>query len=404
MNNIRVSILSYVPLLSMFILMLGSGLFGTLVSLRLKIDGEADLAIGIITSVFYLGMFIGSVQLTSILTKVGHIRSFAGFTAVFAVSILATGMKQDIYLWALARFFSGYSLAGLYIAVESWILGLSNKGNRGRFLALYMVALYGGSAAGQFFLNPAHMHDITPFCIAAILSILSIIPVTVMMSKAPAIKSSKHLPFLKLYKISPTGVIGCVISGIIIASVYGLMPAYFKGAGYEVKDISMLMFYAICGGVLLQYPLGYISDLIDKRLILLFLCLLGVGACSALIGCAFFAQTHFTLMLIITFIFGGIIFSIYPVCMSHLCDYITSKSIIEATKGLMIAYGIGSVSGPLIISYAMNLFVSFATVLLSFATLIAIRLVQSRKAIHATANNMKVTPESTYILPSKTKK
>ncbi len=189
-----------------------------------------------------------------------------------------------------------------------------------------------------------------------------------------------------------------------------MMPAYFKGIGYSVRESSILMFYAICGGVLLQYPFGHISDFIDKRILLLLMCILGASICSAMIGYNYFSQNNIILLSAITFVFGGLIFSIYPVCMSHLCDYIGDHSIIEATKGLIIAYGIGSVTGPLVISFAMGiygadaLFVSFIIVMSSFAAIITFRLFQSKKTIHATALNITGTPESTYITPSKKSK
>lgn len=400
-----ITLRSLVPLLSIMILMLGNGLYTTLISLRLKAAGGSDILIGAITSIYYLGMLIGSFNLSSVIMKIGHIRSFAGFASVLAVSTIMPGMSDNIILWFASRLVAGYSLAGLYISTESWLIDISNKDNRGKYLAVYMIMLYMGQSLGQLFLNLTDYQTITPFCIASILTMLAIIPVAIVASHAPHIEKAKALSFKELYKISPTGVIGCGISGVLIASLYGLLPVYLKATGYSIDDIALLVAITIAGGVILQYPLGHISDLIDRRLVLVALCFVAVSISIALVISGQFFENKFLITSILFFILGGLIFTIYPICMNHTCDFIDPSHVIGAAQGMLLSYGIGSVIGPMIIAYFMDvvgaygLFISFAIFILGLGFFTIIRMIESRKAIEATKRLFKPDPRTTPISP-----
>ena len=403
MKVLRISLPLIIPLVSACLLMLGNGLYNTLVSLRLKTSGESDVLIGLLTSVYYLGMFIGSFNLSSVITRIGHIRSFAAFAAVLAVSTIVTGMKQDILLWVITRFIGGYSLAGLYITIESWLLNMSSKSTRGKYVALYMITLYGGQAGGQFFLSITDYQSILPFCWATILTMVAIVPISMMVSSGPQIEEPQALGFKELYKVSPTGIIGCIASGILIASIYGLLPVYFKNMGFSIDNVATLIAVTIFGGVVLQYPLGYISDIIDRRIVLISLCALGVIMCIAMVASSYFLQQNVLPLAIIAFVFGGLVFSIYPICMSHTCDFIKPNNIIEATQGMLLAYGIGSVLGPIVISYFMGLggpqglFISFAIAILIFGIFVTLRVLRSKKTIEATPERFVSDPRTTPI-------
>ncbi len=390
----KITLPAVIPLFSTAFLMLGNGLYNTLIPLRLKAEGDLDVVIGIITSVFYLGMFIGSFNLSTVITRIGHIRAFAAFAAVLAISTIITGMKQNVSLWMVTRFIGGYSLAGLYITIESWMLNMSTNKTRGKYLALYMIILYGGQAGGQLFLNVSEYSTIMPFCIATILTMTAIVPISIMISSAPQIEEPQALNFKELYRISPTGVIGCVLSGVLLASIYGLLPVYFRNMGFNINDVAILMSLTIFGGVILQYPFGHLSDIIDRRLVLIGLCVVSFVSCIFMILFMQFFERQLMIFGVITFIFGGLLFSMYPISMTHACDYVKPNHIVEATQGMLLAYGIGSVIGPTTIAYFMKsfknqgLFVSFACVVSCFAVYSIIRVIKSKKAIEATPQTM----------------
>lgn len=402
MRALRFTLPLFIPLISTCLLMLGNGFYSTLISLRLKAAGESDIIIGLLTSVYYLGMLIGSFNLSSVITKIGHIRSFSAFAAVLAVSTIIPGMKQDLILWTIARAIGGYSLAGLYITIESWLLNMSNKHTRGKYIALYMIMLYGGQAGGQLLLGVTDYKTIFPFCLATILIMVAIVPISLMVSSGPQIEEPQSLGFKELYKISPTGIVGCAISGILIASIYGLLPVYLKDIGFDIDSIGALIAVTLFGGVILQYPLGYVSDILDRRIVLVSLCLLGILVCVAMVLASYFLQKNLLFFGLITFIFGGLTFAIYPISMSHTCDFVKTNHIIEATQGMLLAYGIGSVIGPIVTSFFMaaghqGFFLSFVVVMLIFGTFTTLRMIKGTKTIEATEDNFVSVPHTTPI-------
>lgn len=396
---------SIVPLLSIMILMLGNGLYTTIISLRLKDAGESDVLIGAITSIYYLGMLVGSFNLSSVIMKIGHIRSFAGFASVLAVATIMPGMSDNIVLWFASRLVAGYSLAGLYISTESWLIDISNNDNRGRYMAVYMIMLYMGQSAGQLFLNITDYKTMMPFCVASTLTVIAIIPIAIVASHAPRLEKVKALSFKELYKISPTGVIGCGISGVLIASLYGLLPVSLKTLGYSVDDIALLVAIVIAGGVILQYPLGHVSDFIDRRVVLIALCFFAIAVSIALIIFGQFFSNNFLITSILFFTLGGLVFTIYPICMNHTCDFINPSHVISAAQGMLLSYGIGSVIGPIVIAYCMDLmgayglFMAFTIFILFLCLFTIIRIVESKKAIEATNRLFKSDPCTTPISP-----
>lgn len=361
------------PLISLFIIVLGNGLFNTLVAVRLELDGASNWVIGAVSAAFYGGVVLGSFLAGSFVARVGHIRSFATFAAITAVVSIIPGLFNDGYLWILLRFINGYSIAGLYIVVESWLLASATLKNRGKILAIYMTALYAGQGAGQFLLNLSNPETLTLFCLVGILSCLSIIPVCITYRASPPIEESTSLSVTKLYQITPTGTIGCFTSGLVLGAVYGLLPLFTSQFQFTLQEISFTMGMTIFGGMLLQYPVGHLSDLFNRRHALLFITIATLILSVLMMISAFFSHTLF---IGLAFIFGGFAFTLYPLSLSYACDYIDNKKIVAATSGLLLAYGIGATLGPLVAPAFINflgpigLFIYFCVITALFATVI----------------------------------
>jgi len=362
--------------------MLGTGLIGTLVPLKLKAEGYDDLIIGIIGSLYYLGMFVGSINVIHFLNRIGASKTFITTGMVLALITFIPGMKLDLYLWAICRFISGYNLAWIYIIIESWILNISGSHNRGKNLAIYMVVLYLGQSLGQLFLRIMDLNSVTPFIVASSLILVSVVPVLWIKNSIPTIKVPRTLGFYKLYKISSSGIMGCVVSGIVLSSIYSLLPLYFRENGYDATVIATIMALVIAGGVVLQYPLGMISDRVDRRSVLIYMCIAGIFISLAMIFLSRFEIHDELVIYAAIFAFGGIIFSIYPVSLNHTCDHIEHRHIVEATQGMMLAYGIGSAIGPVCISVVMGevgpngIFYSFIFILAMLSVFMVVRRVK----------------------------
>lgn len=335
------------PLLSMFFLMNGVGLFSTFIPIRLEMQSVSSWDIGLITSAYYFGMALGAFKNANFILRVGHIRAYAAFASLTAVVILSQGLFYHLWFWVALRVICGYCIAGLYIVVESWLLGQSTTKTRGQFLALYMIALYGASASGQFLLKTFSMENLTPFAIATILASLSVIPLAITKVKNPTIEEPSALTLPRLYKLSPTGIVSCICSGLLVSSVLGLLPVYTQNTFDSVSQTASIMFFLIAGGTVLQYPIGRLSDMFDRRLMLIALCIVLFAISFYIILIPSLSANN---LYLIIFIFGGASFAVYPVGISHTCDILEPNDIVSATQGLMLAYGIGAVFGPVFAS------------------------------------------------------
>lgn len=341
------------PFLSLILMMLGSGLFNTFTSIRLEIAGYSTEAIGGVTSALYVGILIGSLYLGRWIGKVGHVRALITFSGISACLAMAQAIWIDAFYWSLIRFLSGICMAGIFIVIESWLLIQSPLRMRGRILSVYLAVFYGALSAGQFLINIAPLNTIYPFCIASTLFAASLLPVFLQHNTAPKIEDSERLSLLELFNISPLGFFGGVISGMLLAAVYGLVPVYAKEIGMDISQIGTLMAVIIFGGLVFQWPLGVWADRGDRRRVLNTSAFL---ASLTAIMIAFIPHQFAFTFLILSWFFGGFSFTIYPLSMAFTCEKIDQDQIVSATGGFVLAYGIGAIAGPLLAPIAMSIF------------------------------------------------
>lgn len=339
------------PLISLVILILGNSLMTTLLTVKLSQLGESSIMIGAVSAAYYGGLVLGSFKIEPFITRVGHIRAYAAFASTLAVVSILHGLWINAWAWILLRLIAGYSIAGLFVVIESWLLACSSIQTRGQVLAIYMTALYAGQAAGQLLLNVSDINTLVPFCLITMLCSLSVIPLSITYIKSPPLDEPSVLNFFKLYKISPTGVISSFSSGLVLGAIYGLLPLAMSQLGYITKDIGWLMSLTILGGTLLQYPIGRISDRYDRRHVLMVICWLTL---ITSLGLVVLGGNLKFLFAVFIFILGGFTFVLYPLAISHACDYLPPQDIVAATGGLLLAYGIGATLGPLIAPVFMH--------------------------------------------------
>ena len=340
------------PLLSLFLFMLSNGLFMTLVGLRLHLEGFSPLYVGLIGSGFYAGLFFGSFRIESFISRVGHIRAFSAFASFLAVLCCLHGFFVNVWFWLLLRVLSGFCTAGLFIVIESWLMVMSTKINRGRVLAIYMVVLYAGQAIGQFLIQVADPKTLMLFAIAAMLCSLAVIPLAMTKSRSPQIEELSTMDLKKLYQQTASGMMGCLCGGLILGGLYSLLPLYIIQRTHNNAHISLLMAIVIFGGMAIQYPIGKISDIIERRKILMALNIASI--ITAII--VMFTISQLWLACIVLFIFGGATFTIYPVSISYACDSMQTKDLTAGTQALLLAYSLGATIGPLIGPLYMHLF------------------------------------------------
>ncbi len=333
-----------VPLISLFIFVLGNGFFSTLIAYNMTLNGEPALFIGAMTGVMYAGLVLGSFRIEKFITRVGHIRAYSTFSAVIAVISLLHGMFYNVYFWLVLRFIYGFAAAGIYVVIESWLLCKSTPVNRGQVLSIYMVCFYAAQAFGQFFLNLGNTQELFIYAIASMMASLSIIPLAMSHVRTPQIEEPSTLGFRELIQQASSGFIGCFSGGLIMAGIYALMPTFLSGLAFTKQEVAKYMFAVIIGGMLLQYPVGKLSDLFERRLVL-------IGIAFATIIICLLINLHVRLnglLFIWLMLFGGLTFTIYPISISHACDSLAQKDIVAGTQGLLLAYSIGAMLGPFI--------------------------------------------------------
>lgn len=335
------------PLSAIVIMMMGNAFFVSFVSLHLTELGYQESVVGLLHSLYYGGMLLGAMAVERLIARVGHIRAYAAFCAVGTACIIALGLSADIYVWAFARFGLGFCVAMYFVIVESWFLSESTEETRGTILSLYMIALYVSQAASQFILPMLDLSSLEPYFWSALLIVLSQVPLTLTLSPAPHIHEGSRQTLRRLARRSPFGFTGCLIAGLILSALYSFVPVYAQEQGLSV---SALLSTCILGGVILQWPLGRLSDIVDRRQILLGVAITTSIPCLGILAFGSSEQLIYTLM----FLLGGLAFTLYPLSITQVCDRLQSSDITKATGVLLVVYGIGAMLGPLASSFFVD--------------------------------------------------
>lgn len=338
------------PMLSLFLLTIGASLITTAQSVILTDRHYPSFVIGLITAANYFGFVYAAFRAESFIVRVGHIRAYAYFAALIAVVTIIQGLFVNPWLWFLLRLIAGYCSAGLFIVIESWLLNKSSESIRGRVLGFYMLIYYGAQAIGQMFLHLGIEDVLRLFVFATLTSVLSIVPLAMTWLVSPQIEKPSTLNLRALYRLSPSGVIGCLFSGLLIGPIYGLLPVFivnYVGDNY----VARLMMLTILGGMIFQYPLGKLSDRLDRRFVILLAFFIALLVALALL---YFQLSLWSITLSL-FVIGGMCFAVYPLSMSHACDVLANDDMVAAAQGLVLANSFGMIIGPLIASLAMNI-------------------------------------------------
>ncbi|PWC75327.1 MFS transporter [Azospirillum sp. TSH64] len=340
-------------LLAVFLMMGGTGALTTIVSVRLDAAGAPPILLGALTAAYYLGVTVGSTQAFRLVAQVGHIRAFSASATVLVAASLGHTLGSDPAAWITLRFVEGCCMAGLFVCIESWLNQSATSATRGQILALYMIALYGAQGVGQYLMVIDDPHGFKQFVIVSILVSLALVPVALSRKAPPLLQKLESIRIGHLYRASPLGFAGTVISGLVVGAFYGLGPVYVRHLGYDLGQSATFISAAIIGGMLLQWPFGKLSDLIDRRLVLV-----GLFAVLAVIsiGMTMLPQGRFGPLLAGISLFGGIIFAIYPICVSHTNDFLTPAEMVPASGGMVLGFSMGAIAGPFLASLVMAVF------------------------------------------------
>jgi MFS family permease len=338
-------------LLGMGVLMLGAGLQGTLLGLRATLAGFPTYIIGVVMSSYFVGYMVGSVAAPKLVQQVGHVRVFAALSALASVAILIQGAFVTPLVWAVMRTASGFCFAGIYVVAESWLNDRAGNHNRGALLSCYMLILYSGLGSGQFLLMLADPRGTQLFMLVAGLISLALVPLALTAQRAPEFIVPEPINLRTLYRSSPLGVAGVMVSGVITGSIFGMGPVYAKLVGLDTTQIATFMAVGIYAAVFTQLPIGRMSDRVDRRTVLIAICAL---AALAALGALLFGGHSLPVLLCMTTVFGGLALAVYSLALAHVNDHLTPTQMVAASSSVVLLNGAGAVCGPIAIALLMD--------------------------------------------------
>ncbi|MBT4518919.1 MAG: MFS transporter [Halieaceae bacterium] len=367
-------------LLGIAILNIGSGALMAIIGVRLAATGTSSLTIGFITSAYYFGLLVGSLFGARVIDRVGHIRAFVVYAAIGALSVLLlVFVGESLAAWLLLRMIAGYGTAGLTMIAESWLNHRATNATRGRVLSVYIIVMNGAFATGPLLLNAGDPVGSGLIVASGILFIAALLPVAMTRTGNPEMGEQKRFGLGKLFALSPLGVIGAVAVGLVESAVFGLGAVYGDAIGLNAVRISIFLAVTLGGVLILQYPLGVLSDRYDREKLILIIAL--VSALAALVV-ALVPTLGFGHLLVLAFFVGGLASPLYPLCVAEANDWLEVDELVPAGASLVLAYSLGATLGPLVGSLSManfgpgGLFAFAAVVLFALAAFALYQIVE----------------------------
>ena len=332
-------------------LMTGLGLLNTYLGLRLSMEGVSNQVTGLTLTAYFMGLTAGAFFCRPMIRRVGHIRAYTAFAAVVTGITMCHGLYISPLFWAVLRFLTGVANIGLYTAIESWLNECADEGGRGRVFSIYMVVTYLGGTVGQKLLDVGDVNTQTLFLVAGAFIVFSIIPVSTTRGIHPQLPKKESLSLSTICRKAPMGLMGCFAAGFMQSGFYTMGPVFAHQIDLDVSQLSWFMSMVLLGGLLLQWPVGMISDRTDRSLVLP-----GLGVLIALVaaGIVYFKGLSFYVLMGGSALFGGFLFTLYPVAVARGHDLFDAEDVVKVSSVLLLAYGLGSILGPMTVSSVMT--------------------------------------------------
>ena len=334
------------------IICLAHGLQGTLIGVRSVLEGFSYISTGLIVAGYYVGYLTGSVVIPIFLKRVGHIRVFAALASLASIAILLHTVFLDPYSWFFIRILTGVSLSGIYIIMESWLNDKSTNETRGKLLSIYMIITFVFVGLGQLLLNISDPAKVDLFILVSILLSFALLPILLTNTEQPNTTDTKSFSLAEFYAISPLGFVGALFTGLAHSAVFGYGAVYATAKGLSVLEVSIFMIIITSFGALSQWPVGYLSDRMDRRLILIGVTFIASGLCVLIVGSSYISLTLF---FILTAIYSCMSLPMYSLAIAHTNDFLQQNEIVAASSAFAKLLGIGSILGPLMVSSMMSL-------------------------------------------------
>jgi MFS family permease len=337
-------------LLGMCLLMVGNGLQGTLLGVRGEIEGFTTFQMSFVMSAYFIGFLGGSKLAPDLIRRVGHVRVFAALASfISAVMIMYPAFANPI-AWFAGRVIIGFCFSGVYVTAESWLNNASDNHNRGKALSLYMIVQMVGVVSAQGLLLVGDPSGYETFVLASVVISISFGPILLSISPTPAFDTAKPMSLRRIMEISPLGCVGMFLLGGVFSAQFGMSAVYGAEAGMSLGQISAFVATFYIGALLLQFPLGWLSDRTDRRFLIMGVA--AIGGAGALAG--MMLGDNFQLLLVAAFVTGGMTNPLYSLLIAHTNDYLEHDDMAAAAGGLVFINGLGAIAGPLLTGWLMS--------------------------------------------------
>ena len=337
-------------LIGIVLIMLGNGMHFTLIGLRGGIESFSATELAIITSGYFVGFLSGARLTPSLIRRVGHVRVFAALGSFMSAGLISFPLLAEPWAWTLLRLLIGFCMSGVYVTAESWLNDTSTNETRGKVLSAYMISQTIGIIGAQGLLNLGDPATSVLFIGASILVSISFAPILLTVSRAPTTDVTRPMPLRALFSGSPLGTIGIFLLGSVYATQSGMGAVFGTLIGMTAAEISLFIAMLFAGALVLQYPIGWLSDRVDRRLVIF--AVSAIGALSCLFG--WIAGGGLVPLLVAAFLAGGMTTPLYALFLAHTNDFLSAEDMPAASGGLVFTFGLGAIIGPLVTGWAMQ--------------------------------------------------
>ena len=340
---------SWALFLGIFMLMVGNGLQGTLLGLRGEVEGFSTFAMSIIMSAYFGGFLISSRVVPKFIQRVGHVRVFAALGSMISAVLILYPALVEPWAWFLGRVVIGFCYCGVYITAESWLNDSSSNEDRGKALSLYMIIQMAGIVLAQYILLLGDISGYILFIIPSILVSLSFAPILLSVRPTPMTESAKPMSIRGLIDASPLACFGLFMLGGVFAAQFGMFAVYGSQQDLSVPQISLMISTLYVAAVVCQYPIGWLSDRMDRRILIMAAAALGGLACFLPI-----LFDGFYWILAASFLTGATANPLYALLIAYANDYLDREDMSSAAGGLLFVNGVGAIMGPLILGWMLE--------------------------------------------------
>ena len=339
-------------LLGMGLLMVGNGMQSTLLGVRGQIENFGTFEMSVVISAYFIGFLGGSRMAPNLIRRVGHVRVFAALASLISAVMILYPTLVNPWVWVFGRILIGFCFSAVFVTAESWLNDAASNENRGQALSIYMIVQTAGIVLAQGLMVTADPSGYVLFVIPSILVSIAITPILLSISPTPAFETTKAMSLRELMGFSPLGCVGMFLLGGVFSAQFGMASVYGSEAGLSVGEISTFVATIFIGGMITQYPIGWLSDRMDRRTLIVLTA--AVGAVGASIGVM--SNGDFTLILVAAFLMGSTSNPLYSLLLAYTNDFLEHEDMAAGSGGMIFLNGLGAVSGPLITGWMMGVF------------------------------------------------